>query len=395
MAGGPAQAAFERLMSRCAAALRAGSAAAGAAAVLTGMTAPVRPAAAAGAAGVLLGWGAVYAWWQLARGWSRWLVGADIAVAVGLCLAATALVPPAVVGDGSSGLFVVASATVIVSQLGPARALGIAATVAVPAAHVVGLRLGATSSAFSVVLVVQGILVGGLMVVVRASARTADAALAEGQRTQRDAELRAARRAEEREHFRLLHDSVSATLTVVAAGGLPGSTAALRAQAARDLRVVEDLRSPAAAVPEPRAPGPYVDLSRSLAPVAATAGPEVLIEAAPPLSVPAAVAAALAGAVAEALANVTRHAQASTARLRVEQVGDGAQVELVDDGRGFDPAAVPAHRRGLRESVLARMHAIGGSATVDSAPGAGTRVVLRWPAVPAVPEQANRRCADG
>jgi hypothetical protein len=341
----------------------------------------------------LLGWAGLYAWWQLTRGWSRWLVGTDIAVAAALCLAATALVPPAVVGDGSSGVFVAASATVIVSQLGPVPTLGIAATVAVTAAQVTGLRVGAhpAVSAFSLVLAVQGVLVGTVMVVLRRAARAADAALAGQERVRRDADVRAARRAEEREHFRLLHDSVSATLTVIAAGGLPASTPALRAQASRDLGVVEQLQRPAGAVPPPRAPGPYVDLGHWLAPVAATAGPALVFEASPELSVPAEVGAALAAAVAEALVNVARHAQASGVRLRVVAADGGAQVELVDDGRGFDPAAVPAHRRGLRESVLARMRAVGGSAAVISAPGAGTRVVLRWPAdpAPAVPERSS------
>jgi signal transduction histidine kinase len=381
-ASGPAQAAFERLMARCAAALRAGSALAGAAALLVGIGPPARLVPVLAAAVALLAWAGAYSWWLLTRGWSRWLAGADIAVAATLCLAGSALLPAAVAGDGSSGVFVAASATVIIGQLGPVPPLGVAATTVVSAAHVAGLRLGPhpTTSAFSLILVLQGVLVGGLMVVLRRSARAADAALAEQESARRDAAVQAARRDEEREHFRLLHDSVSATLTVIAAGGLPASTPALRAQASRDLRVVERLQDPATAVPPPRAPGPYVDLGHSLAPVAATAGPALVIEAAAALSVPAEVGAALAAAVAEALTNVARHAQATGARLRVVPVGGGARIELVDDGRGFDPAQVPAHRRGLRESVVARMHAIGGTAAITSAPGQGTRVVLHWPA---------------
>jgi signal transduction histidine kinase len=47
---------------------------------------------------------------------------------------------------------------------------------------------------------------------------------------------------------------------------------------------------------------------------------------------------------------------------------------------GFDPTAVGAYRFGLALSVLDRMAAVGGCATVDSAPGCGTVVRLRWPA---------------
>jgi signal transduction histidine kinase len=50
-----------------------------------------------------------------------------------------------------------------------------------------------------------------------------------------------------------------------------------------------------------------------------------------------------------------------------------------DRGRGFDPAAVPADRKGLAESVRARLARRGGSATIRSAPGEGTEVSLIMP----------------
>src|SRR5262249_15109842 len=102
------------------------------------------------------------------------------------------------------------------------------------------------------------------------------------------------------------------------------------------------------------------------------------------VAVPAAVGAAIAGAVAEALTNVSRHAATARVQLRAVPAPGGVLVEVVDDGPGFDPSRVPAHRRGLRESVLGRMRAVGGSAAVASRPGAGTGIVLCWPADPAV-----------
>ena len=47
-----------------------------------------------------------------------------------------------------------------------------------------------------------------------------------------------------------------------------------------------------------------------------------------------------------------------------------------DRGPGFEPEAVPADRRGLRESILGRMERHGGRATVTAAPGAGTEIEL-------------------
>ena len=44
-----------------------------------------------------------------------------------------------------------------------------------------------------------------------------------------------------------------------------------------------------------------------------------------------------------------------------------------DRGPGFDPDAVPADRRGVRDSIVGRMERHGGRATVALAPGAGHR----------------------
>ncbi|MEU3946536.1 ATP-binding protein [Streptomyces sp. NPDC029526] len=98
------------------------------------------------------------------------------------------------------------------------------------------------------------------------------------------------------------------------------------------------------------------------------------------------VATALGAALTEALNNVLRHAGTGHAyvtvtgtRNRTEDGGGGVTVTAVDRGVGFDPATV-TQGLGLRHSVTARMNEAGGAAFVDSAPGEGTRVELRWPA---------------
>ncbi len=90
----------------------------------------------------------------------------------------------------------------------------------------------------------------------------------------------------------------------------------------------------------------------------------------------------------EALINVVRHARASQVRIELRHGDDGLLMQVGDDGRGFDSAAVAQHPRrgiGLR-NMRERAEAIGGSFTLSSQP-AGTTVQVR------VPVDALRRLA--
>lgn len=97
---------------------------------------------------------------------------------------------------------------------------------------------------------------------------------------------------------------------------------------------------------------------------------------------PVAAAEALESAVVQAALNSLQHAGDGpevTRRLDVRQSADGEiRLAFSDDGRGFDPAQVAPERIGLRVSIAERMEAIGGSLELDTAPGRGTRIVLRW-----------------
>ena len=53
------------------------------------------------------------------------------------------------------------------------------------------------------------------------------------------------------------------------------------------------------------------------------------------------------------------------------------EVFVRDRGPGFDPDAVPADRRGVRESIVGRMRRHGGRALIHSVAGEGTEVELR------------------
>ncbi|WP_066515759.1 sensor histidine kinase [Curtobacterium ammoniigenes] len=99
------------------------------------------------------------------------------------------------------------------------------------------------------------------------------------------------------------------------------------------------------------------------------------------LTVPAPVADALVSATVQAAVNSVQHAGPTAVRrtIAVEPWhADGILVEVADDGIGFDVEQVPAARLGVRRSIVERVAMVGGSVRVLSAPGAGTRVVLRW-----------------
>jgi len=58
--------------------------------------------------------------------------------------------------------------------------------------------------------------------------------------------------------------------------------------------------------------------------------------------------------------------------------GAGIQARVVDDGIGFKLNRIPRDRIGIQVSILGRMASAGGHAEIDTAPGAGTAVVIRW-----------------
>ena len=88
---------------------------------------------------------------------------------------------------------------------------------------------------------------------------------------------------------------------------------------------------------------------------------------------------ALLAAAREATVNAVKWSGADVVSLFAEVETTAVSLYVRDRGRGFDPAAVPRDRKGLAESIRARMARRGGSATVRSAPGQGTEVSLTMP----------------
>lgn len=91
---------------------------------------------------------------------------------------------------------------------------------------------------------------------------------------------------------------------------------------------------------------------------------------------------ALCAAGREAARNAALHAGVEAVDVYLEVEPERISLFVRDRGRGFDPAAVPADRRGLADSVRGRVARHGGTAEIRSAPGEGTEVELSVPRGP-------------
>jgi two-component system NarL family sensor kinase len=99
----------------------------------------------------------------------------------------------------------------------------------------------------------------------------------------------------------------------------------------------------------------------------------------------------------ELTANVAEHAQARHVRVRLRRLGQGLALEVSDDGSGIAPGrveeALAEGHIGLA-SAARRVRALGGTLTIDSTPGEGTRVRIELPR-PGWPDQARGGAESG
>jgi signal transduction histidine kinase len=210
----------------------------------------------------------------------------------------------------------------------------------------------------------------------RSTARRTDLATAEALRAQ-DAEAAAeARRARLEERVRqygLLHDNVLTTLTLIGAGA-GGISPEMRERCRMDATFLRALVSTANdASPQ--------GLSAALGRVAYDQGLLGLqihhSHDAVAQDLPSPVVQAIAQAVREALNNVVKHAQTREACVVATGQGSGVVVTVADHGCGFDTkSAEPG--LGITKSMRDRIAAIGGDVEIDSLPGEGTYVEIRW-----------------
>ncbi len=91
------------------------------------------------------------------------------------------------------------------------------------------------------------------------------------------------------------------------------------------------------------------------------------------------VAQAITEATLQALDNSIQHSKAQLITLSLSSDGKGVKFVVSDDGIGFRPERVSKDRIGISTSILFRMKSIRGTAEIESTPGQGTIVTLRWP----------------
>lgn len=80
----------------------------------------------------------------------------------------------------------------------------------------------------------------------------------------------------------------------------------------------------------------------------------------------------------EALTNARRHSQSENVRVESLQNGNRLRIAVEDWGVGFDPDNVSSSHFGLA-GIRERAERLGGHATIHSAPGKGTRIVVEIP----------------
>ncbi|ROP60389.1 sensor histidine kinase [Curtobacterium sp. ZW137] len=220
-----------------------------------------------------------------------------------------------------------------------------------------------------------------LIVVLRRAAAAVDTAQATAVRRYSRAIREHATEVERVQVDAIVHDSVLTTLLSAArADTVEAKT--LSARMARN--AIDHLAAAASDGPGEVPPVPLVELRQRITSAVSALAAPVTVRSGVLGSrrLPAAVADAMASAALQAAVNSVQHAGADVARwVTVEQDRSGVvRVEIGDDGAGFDVAAIPAERLGVRRSIIERVATAGGLAEITTAPGAGTRITLTWPA---------------
>jgi signal transduction histidine kinase len=200
--------------------------------------------------------------------------------------------------------------------------------------------------------------------------------------------------AQRRQSARLLHDTVLATLTLLAHSGVGVKPDALRLQASDDARLLRQLRlgSNPATPPEGEryvstttSPVPVIDeivLGTTLESVQqrfSRMGLKVSWHGTGQVLLPSEVLDAFLLALAECLENVRRHSGVTEAHVTITEDASIVGALVTDSGVGFDIGNIDDAKLGFTESVVARLRDVGGNARLFSAPGSGTTVVLEVP----------------
>ncbi len=230
---------------------------------------------------------------------------------------------------------------------------------------------------------IYAVILGGAILVIITMLRAAAASVDEAQATALEGYAHAVRaHAMEAERVRvdaIVHDSVLTTLLYAARADTPE---AQRLAATMASNAIGHLRDAALVSPDDGSAVRVTALAQTMreAIEQLEGGFEITASRLGTRSIPAVVAEGLKSAALQASVNSINHAGDGVTRtVRITSSEGGVQITVADDGRGFDPAQVPSERLGVRVSIIELIANLGGVAQVESAPGAGTTVVIRWP----------------
>jgi signal transduction histidine kinase len=246
-----------------------------------------------------------------------------------------------------------------------------------PAGGDVGPSRAALDSVFALIL-------GGVITIIFFMLRTAAASVDRAQQTALERYSHAVRQhaieAERVQVDAIVHDSVLTTLLSAARAYSPEAKELAATMAGN---AIGHLREAVAVTPDSDAVVPATVLASRISEAASTMSQpfEMTTVRLGKASLPIPVAEAMYSAAVQGMVNSLQHGGAGVRRwIEVKGLGQGAiQVQVGDEGSGFDLATVPTERLGVRVSILERMSSAGGHAEITSSPGSGTRVTLHWP----------------
>ncbi len=228
------------------------------------------------------------------------------------------------------------------------------------------IGVGVVESISQVILYVAG---AAIFTWVMGVLRRFDASRVEAERVAATAEAARAREVERAQISRHLHDSVLQTLALIQrSADSPAQVTMLARRQERELRewLFGGPRSTGRLSEAVVEMGAEIEERHSVAVDVVAVGDRQLDDR----------LAELVAAGREAVLNAAIHSGADQVSVYVESDPHRVAMYVRDRGNGFSPAEVAGDRRGISQSIEARMHDIGGTAQLKTAPGGGTEWTL-------------------
>jgi signal transduction histidine kinase len=241
-----------------------------------------------------------------------------------------------------------------------------------------------------------GLVIFALVTTFRYAARQVDTARTAAFARYDDAIRQHAREVERIEVDALVHDTVLASLQAADRARRPEEAALAVSMASDAIKRLATMDDPMTDAAETASLQSLVSgLERYAA--ALDVPFDITLDAASDLEISYPVAQNLYLAATQAMANSAQHAGGADAARQVNrsvtvtvQGDEGVDIEVSDDGVGFDRLSIEPNRLGLRVSIIERVVAVGGTVELESAPGQGTRISIRWTASDARAKEGAR-----